>query len=116
MGNAADRSILHSSSRATRNVGRKFHGPSSAHTLVWCSSAWSVHLHHAYCLHGGRSDKSYYRPRSSSEIEVLVIHGYRYFPPEAGASTVKQRVWTKLPASSNKTLEAISTFWIEPFL
>ena len=30
-GNAAGRSILHSSSRATRNVGRIFHDPSSAH-------------------------------------------------------------------------------------
>ena len=44
-GHAADRSILRSSSRATRNVGRKFHGPSSAHPLVWYPSAWSVHQH-----------------------------------------------------------------------
>ena len=34
----------------------------------------------------------------------------------AGANTVKQRVWTKFPSLSNKTLDAISTFWNEPFL
>jgi hypothetical protein len=28
----------------------------------------------------------------------------------AGAHTVKQRVWTKCPSSSNQTLDAISTF------
>jgi hypothetical protein len=33
-----------------------------------------------------------------------------------GANTVKQRVWTKFPSSSNKTLDAISTSWNEPFL
>jgi len=49
-GNAASRSILHASSRATRNVGRIFHDPSSAHTLVWCSSARTVHPRHACCL------------------------------------------------------------------
>jgi hypothetical protein len=58
-GNAADRSILRSSSRATRNMGSIFQGPSSAHTLVWCSSAGSVHLRHTFCIAGGKSDKRY---------------------------------------------------------
>src|SRR5262249_8779563 len=69
-GNAAGRSILHSSSCATRNVGRKFHDTSSAHTLIWCSCARSVHLRRACCLHGGRSDKSY--SQNHCQIQSLV--------------------------------------------
>jgi hypothetical protein len=47
-----------------------------------------------------------------------VCPSYAHTPRQtlAGANTVKQRVWTKLPASSNKTLEEIRTFWSEPFL